>query len=178
MKADLTVEFNKFLSNIEVDKVGVISLEDYRDSKAWQQARNLLPESKSVVVLALEIFPEVIKHLSSKNLIGEIALRDLFSRNIEIINARIDWEAHKIVKKLHTLGYSALCLPAGGAPLESRFLEGAFSYKHAAHAAGLGVIGWHSMLITPEYGTRVRLAVILTNAQLKPKISIAEKAVP
>jgi len=42
-----------------------------------------------------------------------------------------------------------------------------FSHKSAATRAGLGWIGRSSLLVTPEYGPRLRLASILTNAPFK-----------
>jgi len=59
------------------------------------------------------------------------------------------------------LGISALSLPYqieyGGAFL-----------KDAAHLAGLGVIGKNNLLVTPEFGTRVRLRGIFMEAELEP----------
>ncbi len=42
------------------------------------------------------------------------------------------------------------------------------SQKHAAQAAGLGSIGRHSLLITPEFGSMVWLGMVLTEAELEP----------
>jgi epoxyqueuosine reductase QueG len=169
MKKGALARLDRFLQNLEVDKVGVVSLEDHKDTPLWRDAGKLLPNAKAVIVLALEVFPEVVKYLSSKRLVGEMALRDLYGRNMEVVNGRLDWEAYRTVKKLHDEGFSGLSLTAGGAPYESRFVEGPISYVQAAQAAGLGVIGWHSMLITPEYGTRVRLALVLTDAPLSSR---------
>lgn len=44
---------------------------------------------------------------------------------------------------------------------------GAF-LKDSAHLAGLGVIGKNNLLVTPEFGTRVRLRGIFIEAELKP----------
>ena len=59
------------------------------------------------------------------------------------------------------LGINALSLPYqieyGGAFL-----------KDSAHLAGLGVIGENNLLVTPEYGTRVRLRGIFMEAELEP----------
>jgi len=59
------------------------------------------------------------------------------------------------------LGIKALSLPYhieyGGALL-----------KDAAALAGLGVIGKHNLLITPEFGTRVRLRGMFIEAELEP----------
>ena len=44
------------------------------------------------------------------------------------------------------------------------------SQKHAAQAAGLGTIGRHSLLITPEFGSMVWLGAVLTEAELEPDL--------
>jgi len=44
---------------------------------------------------------------------------------------------------------------------------GAF-LKDSAHLAGLGVIGKNNLLVTPEYGTRLRLRGIFIEAELEP----------
>lgn len=42
------------------------------------------------------------------------------------------------------------------------------SQKHLAQAAGLGTIGRHSLLITPQFGSMVWLGAVLTEAKLEP----------
>ena len=42
------------------------------------------------------------------------------------------------------------------------------SQKHAAQAAGLGTIGRHSLLITPEFGSMIWLGMVLTEQELEP----------
>lgn len=42
------------------------------------------------------------------------------------------------------------------------------SQKHAAEAAGLGTIGRHSMLITPEFGSMIWLGAVLCEMELEP----------
>jgi epoxyqueuosine reductase len=59
------------------------------------------------------------------------------------------------------LGINALSLP-----YQIEF-GGAF-LKDAGHLAGLGVIGKHNLLVTPEFGTRVRLRGIFMEAELEP----------
>ena len=59
------------------------------------------------------------------------------------------------------LGINALSLP-----YQIEF-GGAF-LKDSAHLAGLGRIGKNNLLVTPEYGTRVRLRGIFMEAELTP----------
>jgi len=48
------------------------------------------------------------------------------------------------------------------------------SLKHAAQAAGLGTIGRHSLLITPEFGSMVWLGAVLCELTLDPDDVIPE----
>jgi len=59
------------------------------------------------------------------------------------------------------LGIKALSLPY-------QVEYGGVFLKDAAVLAGLGVIGKHNLLITPEFGTRVRLRGLFMEAELEP----------
>ena len=159
-------KLNEILEGIDVDKIGVVKLDDWKDTPIYESAKRLLPEAKSIIVLALQVFPEVVKYLTSQRKVGEMVLSDLFSRNTEVANGHLDWEAYKIMRNLHKLGYKGIPLPASGAPYDSRLLESMLSYRRAAQLAGLGVRGWNSMHLTPEDGARVRLTCIVTRASL------------
>jgi epoxyqueuosine reductase QueG len=61
-----------------------------------------------------------------------------------------------------------------GVITDQRFLAALFSYKRAAVLAGLGTIGRHSLLITPEFGPRIRLACLVTEAVFEPSPKTGE----
>jgi epoxyqueuosine reductase QueG len=81
------------------------------------------------------------------------------------INSNLDQATLQVAKKIQEAGFKAYPIPASQI-VNSRKLEGAFSHKLAANLAGLGWIGKSCLLITPEYGPRVRLATVLTDASL------------
>ena len=168
MIADINTQFDKIVRDADVDRIGVVRLEDWKEIPVYRQATDLLPGAKSVIVLAMEVFAEVVNYLSSRVQVGETMLRDLFDSNTNLINGLLNQQAYDIVKGLHKIGFKGLILPATGSPFDNRFLEAPFSYKDAALAAGLGIIGRHSLLLTPEYGPRIRLACVITDAPLKP----------
>ncbi len=67
--------------------------------------------------------------------------------------------ANAIARHLRELGYSAQAgHPLGGLTL----------YPPLAQAAGLGWQGMHGLLITPEFGPRVRLAAVFTSIEDLP----------
>ena len=172
--ADVPGELNTILSGINVDKVGVVSLNNHKNTSVHKTAVELLPESKSVVVLANELFPEVVQYLTSGRKMGELVMRDLFNRNADIVNGHLDWESYKLVKELHKLGYKGIPLTAGDAPFDARYLEGMLSYKEAAVISGMGKTGWNTMVLSPEFGARVRLSCVVTDASLESTTSTLE----
>lgn len=156
------------LETAEVDCAGVVRLDRVDDGRLATDAARALPGAVSLVVLALELFFETVEHLTSKVLVGEATLRTLYEQNAEIVDGRLNWETYRLVKHLHEAGYRGVPLPASGSVYDQRFLESVVSYRHAAEAAGLGVLGWHGLLLTPRYGPRVRLAAVATDAPLEP----------
>ena len=87
------------------------------------------------------------------------------THSYEILNDRLDQTASHLASLLQRNGYRAFPVRASPHVDEPR-LFGLFSHKLAAHLAGLGWIGKSCLLITPEFGPRVRWASVLTDAPL------------
>ena len=85
----------------------------------------------------------------------------------DIINLRLDLISSRISSLIQNEGYNALPIPASER-YDDNELCAVFSHKLAANMAGLGWIGKNCLLITPEFGPRVRWSTILTDAPLKP----------
>ncbi len=88
-------------------------------------------------------------------------------------NELLDSIATKASIFLQSLGYQALPVPASQR-LGDDELRGLVSHKMVATRAGLGWIGKSALLITPEYGPRVRLVSVLTDAPIKVSQPISE----
>ena len=73
--------------------------------------------------------------------------------------------AFAISAYLEKMGYRALPVAPAQYPDKEK-LRGLFSHKIGANLSGLGWIGKSGMLVTEEYGPRVRFASVLTNAPL------------
>ncbi len=156
------------LSKLETDLVGVASVEGLAEPRLRDQVLRLLPEAKSIVVLANEIYPEVLDHSRPEKIMGEASPRDMLVPHMEYLNGRLTKSAYDVAKACRRQGFKALPLHPKGVPNDQRFLAAILSFKHAAEAAGLGSIGRHSLLVTPQFGPRVRLASVLTEAELAP----------
>ena len=159
------------VSKLDVDSVGICNLAQWKGTRLEETALRLLPDTRSVVVFAMEIYPEILDLSSPERITGAASTSDLLDRNADFLNSHLTKATYDMAKVSHKFGLKALPLPAFGCPQDTRFVEAVFSYKHAGQCAGLGKIGWHSLLITPNFGSRVRLSCCLIEAELEPTSS-------
>lgn len=150
-----------------VDLLGVASVEKSTSRELRERAISLLPGAASVVVLGKEIYKEVVSLLRPSKEVGEADPGELFGAHTDYLNGRLNRAIHELAGFFKQEGFRSLPLTTG-TPVDARFLTSLFSFKHAAQLAGLGTMGRHSLLITPAYGSRVRLACVLTEASLEP----------
>lgn len=154
-------------SMFNVDIIGVASVTKSGSKDLKKNANALLPGAKSVVVLCKEIFGEMVALLDTNKEVGEAFPGDYFTTHTEYINGKLTNAVHGIAGLLRDQGYRSLPMPTI-APTDQRFLKSVFSYKDAAELAGLGSVGRHTMLITPEFGSRIKMTCLLTEANIEP----------
>jgi len=92
----------------------------------------------------------------------------------QVVNPLLDRAAFEVSRLLCKEGSSAYPVPARQTVNRER-LAGAISHKLVAHLAGLGWIGKSCLLVTPEYGPRVRFASVLTDAPLKASSPVGSR---
>lgn len=96
-----------------------------------------------------------------------------YDSHYAIVNSALDRCALLVAKHLEQAGYRAFPIPASQS-LPPYKLRGHISHKLVAHLAGLGWIGKSCLLVTPEFGPRVRLVTVLTDAPLPAQNNISE----
>jgi epoxyqueuosine reductase len=123
------------------------------------------PGEPRAISVAVQLAPSIIEAVR-QGPTAESALE------YDRVNGGLDGIAGKICDRLRVLGYRADFFPATlyGAALESpayqRDLRAQFQHKTAATLAGLGWIGKSAILVTPEYGPRIRLVTVFTDLAL------------
>ncbi|HJX22922.1 MAG TPA: hypothetical protein VJ574_00740 [Candidatus Bathyarchaeia archaeon] len=152
-----------------------ISLVGIASAKGWnvtegRRPRDVLPDAKSVIVMAIQMPDKVIEEASPEE-------RRIVKKAREDELARVGTQIIGILAENGFKGVTAIS-PVYKTPESSKtskslstdweYMRGSISLKHAAQLAGLGAVGKSSLLITPQYGPRVRLAAIITNAPLTP----------
>lgn len=148
----------KARSGIESQRLKEWLHQGHQGEMAWmanpqrQDVQALMPEVQSIVSLAVNYYTP--HHHSPAPDRGKIS--------------RYGWgrDYHKVLGKM--LKQLCLWLEQEGDDVQTRYCvdTAPISEKAWAQRAGLGWIGKHSNLITPEYGSWVFLAEILTNLEL------------
>ena len=162
-KRDLTTNIHRLAKSLGADLVGIADASVFGQAPEGMRIQDFLPGATSVVVMGRRMPVTTImkgdkkrqsllaagSYITLNNIITELArfLEDKECEALPIYHA-----------------YFVTGRPPAGTRIETRF---DLSYKHSAVAAGLGEMGLHSLLITPEYGPLLRLTALLTDAPLQ-----------
>jgi epoxyqueuosine reductase len=90
-----------------------------------------------------------------------------YASHYRAINAKLDHLTALLATWITAQGFSARAVPATEI-LDSSKLCGSISHKAVARMAGIGWQGKSLLIVTPQYGPRVRLATLLTDLPLTP----------
>jgi len=124
----------------------------------WPQS--IYPEARTVVVIGLPVQLPIVETAPS------IYYHELY----ETVNILLDEKAYEISNFITMKGYPSIFIPRDGYGDIEVLLEkplAFFSHKHAAFLAGLGSFGLNNVLLTPEYGPRVRFTSIFTTLKIE-----------
>jgi epoxyqueuosine reductase QueG len=92
-----------------------------------------------------------------------------FHNHLEALNVTVKRLVNVIENLLSGWGYQYAAMPINILIESNKQLQElqAFPHKTAATCAGLGWIGKCALLVTPEYGPRIKLGTVLTDARFK-----------
>lgn len=165
--SEVTQKIKDFIINeAGMDKVGIAPMDRFNGSPEGYHPTDFLPGCKSVIAFCVKLPYGAVqsrfrtyedKLLNTQGIYGTYgySIGPNFHLNIGM------YMAARFIEDL--TGEAALPCPCG--PLQGPKL---MSMRHCAVAAGLGEFGWHSIVLTPEWGSRQRFAVVLTTAELEP----------
>ena len=150
---ELTDRVFKRAHDAGADLVGVT------DHTHMQGEREYIGPEYRVVVVARKIPQTAIAEGTEK----QVALV------LEQCNLEVNRAALEVARILEDEGWRALPLlkmMVSFHPPENWENARDFPYKRAAHASGMGTQGKSQLLLTPEFGPRVRFAAVITTAPL------------
>lgn len=156
---------DKCAKSLGLDLIGVASLDGYREVAPQWNPLSILPKAKSVVVFAKSIPRSYFRGVEE----GTLWMR---------ANRYLPPQpAYYLCRIFEDLGFLAVpCSPMAS----ERWPEGIAAKEGkpapnvtpdiqlAAQLAGLGEIGYHGLLLTPQFGVRQSLGMIFTEAEIEP----------
>jgi len=165
-------EFKNFAKEKGADLVGIAPAERFKDAPNEHNPLWLFPEAKSVIVLGMRMTRGSLRGIeegvdwAAYNFMSYGGINMLFS----IILQR------EISRWLENMGYEAVPFIHTGAKQgakrrvspEKPLADIQISPRVAGVLAGLGEIGYSQMFLSPEFGPRQRLFVVLTDAEFEP----------
>jgi epoxyqueuosine reductase len=131
---------------------------DWIPEEFWPQS--IYPEAKTVIVIGLPVQLPILETAPS------IYYHELY----KTVNILLDSKAYEISNYLTEKGYPSIYLPRDGYGDIEVLLKkpmAFFSHKHAAYLAGMGSFGENNVILTKEYGPRVRFTSIFTTAKIE-----------
>lgn len=89
-------------------------------------------------------------------------------------NALLDNIAFRLARKIEEYGYLALPIAASQSQGKDNPYRGVLPHKTAAVKAGLGFVGKSGLFLSEKYGSKVRLATVLTDLPLQSELPVIE----
>ena len=168
----------------------------------YEHPKFFLPDAKSVISFAMPILnPVVDAPARMADIDTEFVAPDTKWQWLDLVYNQVGHKIHDerlehigqaIGQALLVEGYDAMIFPTTGVHPKiegqnthqmwqtkgkySKFgwTHGPFSHRHAATRAGLGEFGYNNIVLTREFGARVRFNSVITNIELDPDPLISE----
>jgi len=138
------------------DLVGFADAHQLFDPSTARDPQNILPGARTMIILAVRYLSGTLKSPEIRMAVNDCRHMDLHLGQI----------ARKIGRQIEDKGFTAVPLPSYyplKMDVKTKGLLGDVSLKKAGAIAGLGEIGANQLLVTPEFGPRIRLTGILTD---------------
>lgn len=173
---ELTEKCRAYAMELGADLVGFGNIERYKNAPIMMSPQGILPTSKSIIVCAIH-HPDATIELD-----GEPSAHKQDSYGVQMtMNHKFDMISFRFARMLEGLGYKTI--PIAGSNIwrykEYKGLKAVFapdiSHIYSSVAAGLTVMGWNGLALSPEYGARNRFVTVITEAPLVPTPLLDEK---
>lgn len=156
-----SLKIKEIAKELGADLCGIAPVERFTDAPAGFHPCDVLPECKSVIVIAKKFLNSTL--FANSTIPYSVVRNELSSK----LNQMVISLAEILEKK----GFIAIPVSTLG-PVEYDALEdrwrGVISLKHAAVYAGLGKMGKNSLLINDKYGNMLWLSAVLVSQELQP----------
>jgi len=160
----LTEDLGEYAKALRLDFVGFCSIVGFDEAPEDRRPGMYLQNAASMISIGYKLNYTSIQNLP--------ASRSAYMLEHDYANRCLDHASQRITRLMEERGFDAIGFDSGAgfyqqAGKRPQRLAGDFSHKHAAVACGLGNFGLNNLVISPRWGPRIRLATILTKAELK-----------
>ena len=164
------------------DIVGIGSIDRWKDAPSQMDPKMIMPRAKSVIAMGFRVFRGSLRGVeegtffSNYSAMGYGGLTYLYMPMTVINMCKIIEDAgYEAIPIGHQSDWRAIDNEGTLKEHYSRPVEPGKPYpdvmvhlRFAGYLCGLGEIGYSKMLLTPEFGPRVRIGIILTEMELEP----------
>lgn len=98
----------------------------------------------------------------------------VYFQHYRTANSLLDTIAFRLARELERSGHLALPVAASQSLGKQNPYRGIVSHKTAAVLSGLGFVGKSGLFLSTQYGSKVRLATILTDLPLQSELPVIE----
>lgn len=139
--------------------VGVADLSEFK--KGWRVIPDdLLSPFNRAVSVAVKLDRDIVDTISDGPTVA-------YADHYRAVNAQLDAITAQLVKWINEQEFAAAAVPAS-CIADDKDLLGNISHKAVARMAGIGWQGKSLLIVSPQYGPRIRLATVLTDMPLIP----------
>lgn len=179
----LTSEYiKKVAKSYGADIVGIGNIERWATAPLQMDPKQIMPRAKSIIAMGFRVFRGSLRgieegtYFSNYSAMGYGGITYLYMPMTIINTAKVIEDAgYEAVPMGHQSDWRAIDNSGELKPFYSRPVKpGRASpdvmvhLRIAGFLCGLGEIGYSKMLLTPEFGPRVRVGIIITEAELEP----------
>jgi epoxyqueuosine reductase QueG len=154
-----TQELRAMAQEAGCDLVGIADLQPFKSERAAVPS-DMLDRFATAVSIAVHLDDAIIDGI-------EGSPTPAYAEHYRRINATLDTVTGRLEGWIKSQGYAANAIPASKV-VDPTNLLGAVSHKAVARLAGIGWQGKSLLIISPQYGPRLRLATVLTDMPLTP----------
>ncbi|WP_292470286.1 4Fe-4S dicluster domain-containing protein [Methanolobus sp.] len=159
---NITENLKDMALELGTDFIGITGSSAFQSSDyVGNKPQDVMPDMKSVVILGVSVPNGAFDTLPKG--------RAEYTNTLMAATATLRVIAFQVAKFIERKGYKATIAPSEGSEFgywyaDRETLKADFSFKYASYHAGLGNFGMNHLLITKDFGPRIRMTAILTDA--------------
>jgi len=175
-------EIKEAAKRLGADIVGIGSIDRWEGAPSQMDPRFIMPRAKSIIAMGFRVFRGSLRgieegtYFSNYSAMGYGGITYLYMPMTVINLAKlIEDEGYEAVPMGHQSDWRGIDNEGFLRENYSRPVEPGkpqpdimVNLRIAAYLCGLGEIGYSKMLLTPEFGPRVRVGIIITEMELEP----------